>query len=440
VSALQLIGRLDHNFPFTGAGLVDLDAGDVDTPLPESLRGAFCCVAGVQPNRYRVARDPLGINKLFWARREDGQLLMAARPQRLVVAGCGFDSIRAIPPGTVTDLDFARGTSQVSVLPPGRTAASSARPLEALAPAIRATLDAYLSALASKHLDAHVLVCLSGGLDSAGVALMAREHFRRVTAASFDLRAASGPPSADRQTAVRLARDLDIPLLEVTVTGDELLELLDCVLVEAIDWREFNVHAALVNAGLARGITAALSATETATALVLTGDLMNEFLVDYHPETYRGRVYYNLPRLPAPALRDALVRGLETSHREVGPFEAWGLPVVQPYSAALDHYLDLPAELLSAPDRKERISRLVFGNAIPEYVYRRPKVRAQIGGGGGEAGHGVLGLCADKGLDDQWLRQRFAALHGVAEVAMLDRFIRAGRYRAGTPPVEEQCR
>ncbi len=79
---------------------------------------------------------------------------------------------------------------------------------------------------------------------------------------------------------------------------------------------------------------------------MLTGDFPNEFLVDYHAETYGGRV---LPR-PATgpgALRSALVKGLETSHREVGPFSAWGLPVVQPYGVVVDNYLALPSALLS---------------------------------------------------------------------------------------------
>ncbi len=38
------------------------------------------------------------------------------------------------------------------------------------------------------------------------------------------------------------------------MTPDELLEPLDVVLREGIDWRDFNVHAALVNAALAREI------------------------------------------------------------------------------------------------------------------------------------------------------------------------------------------
>jgi hypothetical protein len=199
------------------------------------------------------------------------------------------------------------------------------------------------------------------------------------------------------------------------------------VLVEGIDWRDFNVHAALVNAALAAGIAGAADGP----ALVLTGDFPNEFLVDYHAEAYRGRTYYRLPQLAPSALRLALVKGLETSHREGGPFQAWGLPVVQPYAVVVDHYVALPSAFLQAADRKEQLNRMIFGDRIPSYVYARPKTRAQVGGTA--VAGGVLATCIDHGIDEMWLRHRFAKLHGVADVKALDRFIRGGRYRSAIP-------
>jgi asparagine synthetase B (glutamine-hydrolysing) len=272
-----------------------------------------------------------------------------------------------------------------------------------------------------------VFVCLSGGLDSTGVAVLARRHFRDVWFASFDLRRPDGSVSADRRTAERLAADMGLPLLAVTPSGDEMLEGLDDTLREGIDWRDFNVHAGLVNLALASGIAAASPGPDT---LVLTGDFPNEFLVDYHAEVHGGRTYYALPQLPPTMLQAALVRGLETSHREGGPFQAFGLPVVQVYGPAVDHYLALSAQFLADPQRKERLCRMIFGRAIPEYVYSRPKTRAQIGDSEGDGG--VLGACLARGIDAQVLRRRFAGLHGTAESA-LDRFIRGGRYMAAIP-------
>ncbi len=440
--SLRLIGRLDHNFAWRegGAHLTDDTLWDPAAPPPVGLVGAVAGVGNGVAGRYRVLRDTLGLNKLFWSSASGDGILVAARPQRLVEAGCPFESIRAIPPGSVVDFDLTGGCARVHRLDPGRPA-TEPEPrgdlVATLAAQIRSRLERYCAALAAAYPHTPVFVCLSGGLDSTGIAVLARDHFPNLTAVSFDLRHANGHISDDRRTAERLAQDLDLPLLRVTATEDDVLEALDTVLVEGIDWRDFNVHAALVNACLARAIAGAAPRGANTQSLVLTGDLANEFLVDYHAETYRGRVFYRLPRLAPTALRAMLVRGVETSHREAGPFEAWGVPVVQPYAAAADLFVALPAEFLTAPDRKERLSRLVFGARIPAYVYARGKARAQVGDGDLRNGAGVLGICADRGLDDQWLRRRFAELHGVRDLSALDRFIRGGRYRAGIPLLQE---
>jgi hypothetical protein len=77
----------------------------------------------------------------------------------------------------------------------------------------------------------------------------------------------------------------------------------------------------------------------------------------------------------------------------------------------------------------------MFGDRIPEYVYSRPKTRAQVGDA--DVGRGVLGLCLARGIDQPALRRRFAELHGVEDPASLDRFIRAGRYRSALPRLTE---
>jgi hypothetical protein len=144
--------------------------------------------------------------------------------------------------------------------------------------------------------------------------------------------------------------------------------------------------------------------------------------------------YYELPRLPAAALRTSLVRGLDSCHREVGVFAAWGLSVVQPYAVAVDAYLALDSDFLGREERKQQLCREIFGDLLPEYVYSRPKVRAQAGSP--ELGGGVLAACVDRGYDAAWLRRRFASLHDVADPSTLDRFLRAGLYRTAVPSLD----
>jgi asparagine synthetase B (glutamine-hydrolysing) len=431
-----LIGRLDHNFGWLDGRLVEEELGSPSRPAPRACVGALAAVAeggggggGGTAGCRRVVRDPLGLNKLFWSRADD-DILLAARPARLTDAGCAFDTIFSFPRGSVVDLDVERERATVHELRLGHCE-RPARNIHDLVQQIRARLHRWFESLARAVGEAPVFVCLSGGLDSAGIGVLARSHFPNTVAVSFDIERATGYVSEDRRIAERLAADLGFPLLRATASGDEILASLDTVLVEGIDWREFNVHAALVNDTLARAIAARLDGSSPARALVLTGDLMNEFLVDYAAVPLNGKSYYRLPRLEPRTLRDFLIRGLETSHRETGPFERYGLSLVQPYAVAADLLMALPTEILSHPDRKTRLMRAVFGARIPSYVYGRAKTRAQVGDG--KTGTGVLGLCADRGIDEHWTRRRFAELHGVASPAALDAFIRAGRYRSGIP-------
>jgi asparagine synthetase B (glutamine-hydrolysing) len=428
--AIHIEGSLDPIFAWNGERL--LEDGDLDpgAGLPHRLRGAAASVRGDADLGWRILRDPLGINKLFWVRDDTGAIVLASRPRRLVDAGHRFEDIRAVPSGSIVDLP-PRDQKAVhrSIRPPTWFSdATEERSPDEVAGRIRSTLERYMNALATAHPSARVTVCLSGGLDSTGIAAIAREFFPNLVAASFDLARSSGRASEDRNVAVRVAKDLGIPLLDVTVTADALFEHLDSALVEGIDWRDFNVHTALVNAALAESIRSARTSPDER-AIVLTGDLANEFLIDYHAEDHAGIRYYALPRLEPLALRTSLVRGLDSCHREVGIFSAWGLHVIQPYAVAVDDYLTLPAQFLRTDDRKQLLIRAAFGGLVPGYVYTRPKVRAQMGS---PEGGGVLAACVERGIDSMWLRRRFSELHRV-DARELDRFIRGGVYRNGIP-------
>jgi asparagine synthetase B (glutamine-hydrolysing) len=429
MSAIRVIGELDANFAWDGERLYEARDFGPSARVPIELRGAAAAVAFASPSSWRIVRDPLGINKLFWAPTPDG-VALASRPKKLVEHGCPFDAVRGIARGSVIDLWEGGSENRVHQIDPVPREAGPRSPDQLAAP-IRSALDRYLAAVVEAHRGARFFVCLSGGLDSSGIAALARDRVPGVTAVSFDLEGRLGE-SEDRRAARRLAHDLDLPLMCVTASSTSLLEKLDVVLEEGADWRDFNVHAGLVNAAIAEAI--ADSENTNAQKIVLTGDLANEFLADYHEERYRGAIYYELPRLPQATLRDALLRGLDTSNREVGIFAAWGIDVVQPYAVAVDFYLSLSASLLVSAEAKQKVGRAVFGDLLPDYVYARRKVRAQVGSSQGD--RGVLGLCIDNQIDAGYLRRRFAHLHGATEAA-LNRFIRGGTYRSEVPMLHE---
>jgi asparagine synthetase B (glutamine-hydrolysing) len=426
---VQVVGALDANFAWNGERLYQEHDFAPAARVPVELRGAAASLHFEPPASWRIVRDPLGINKLFWASTPNGGAALASRPKRLVEQGYAFDAIRAVPRGCVIDLLEKRPEPEVHRIN-GAAKVAAESSLSQLAEGIRSVLDRYLSSLAEAHRGAEFFVCLSGGLDSSGIAALARDRIPGITAVNFDLERSHGE-SEDRRIARRLAGDLELPLLCVTTSPASLLDKVDIVLEEGVDWRDFNVHAGLVNAAIAEAITLS---NGKARKLVLTGDLANEFLADYGEERYRGATYYELPRLRGQALRDALVRGLDTSNREVGIFAAWGVDVVQPYAVAVDFYRSLPQSLLESPEGKQSLGRSIFGDLLPDYVYARPKVRAQVGSSQGD--RGVLGLCIDHGINAQYLRDQFAHLHGVRSDA-LDRFIRGGTYRSATPTLAE---
>jgi asparagine synthetase B (glutamine-hydrolysing) len=434
MNSVRVLGELDRTFAWDGVRMYeDADLGpDAEPPL--ELRGAAGSARLGNAGRLRLVRDPLGVNKLFWVDAA-GTLCLAARPWRLTREGHDFDAIRAIPRGSVVDLHPGEGSSlKHAIAVDGSRAPYRDLGIDAIARQIRTVVSGYLAAIASAHPRARAFVCLSGGLDSSGIAVLAQEHFPELVAVSFDLDRNRGGASEDRLVAGRLANDLGLPLLEATVSGKQLLEHVDTALLEGIDWRDFNVHAALVNAALGEAIADAVRGEdEREPVLVFTGDMANEFLADYEPERYRGSTYYGLPKLAKPALRRVLVRGLDTSHREIGVFGAWGLAAVQPYAAAADAYLALPDEFISSPDCKARLCREVLGKRLPDYVFSRRKARAQVGGP--DVGGGVLGLCVDHGFDAVKLKRRFAELHGVSDLSVLDRFIRSGLYRSAVPSI-----
>jgi asparagine synthetase B (glutamine-hydrolysing) len=434
MSAPRTIGELDASFAWNGESIYRVEELVAGTPIPFDLRGAIASYVCSNAGEWRVLRDPLGLNKLFWS-ESSGTVHLSARPHRLVTEGFNFGDIRSVPRGCVLDhRPGDSGARKASILPQRWqvTVSSTDGPtIVEIGAEIRSSLERYLAAIVAAYPAARAFVCCSGGLDSSGIIALVTQHFADVVAVSFDLSRAGATVSQDRRMAERLCKDLSLPLLDVTVSPEHLLEHLDTVLVEGIDWRDFNVHAGLVNAVLAEAIADA----HVKQTIVFTGDLANEFLADYHEELYLGESYYRLPHLPPDELRASLVQGLDTSNREVGVFAAWGLPVVQPYAVAIDSYLRLTGSFFGLRDAKQQLCRSIFGELVPSFIYDRPKVRAQIGDA--NAGGGVLATCIDHGINQDRLRERFARLHGVSDPRELNRFMRAGRYRSAVPIIEE---
>ena len=97
----------------------------------------------------RLARDGLGLNKLFLAIHESGRVVAANYLIDLVRHGVPFEAIYSVPAGRAVDLDPARGTVVLSRYGGCDTSADSApAAMEDVARDIRAQLEIWFSRLA----------------------------------------------------------------------------------------------------------------------------------------------------------------------------------------------------------------------------------------------------------------------------------------------------
>ncbi|MFE1874963.1 asparagine synthase-related protein [Streptomyces sp. NPDC059496] len=259
---------------------------------PDAAAGLVGRFAAVQQDGGRITaiRDRLGLNKLYIGFHPDRGVIAANYLRDLVAEGIAFTDTYAIPAGSVVTLgpDRRAGTVRRFVTLPSR--AGSTRSVSSLGELI----DQGMSHLKAAHPGTPVAVCLSDGADSSVIAAYTRQHFPHAVAYSYSF--GDDRLSQDAAAAQRVAAHLGMPLQLVRADRQDLLDTLQSAVLNGQDWRDFNVHAAIVNELLA----AAIVNDHPHGALVFTGDLMNEFLADYTPVTYADTLYFRLPNLSPP--------------------------------------------------------------------------------------------------------------------------------------------
>lgn len=391
---------------------------------PNALYGHFA-VSSSDGKRHRLARDPMGVHKLFFALAPDGsldtdvwlhELLKRAPPKRVFSA----------PSHALLELDLEARTLTHTPYP--QLALDTAASEEEAAHGIEAALGQTFERIAEVVGACTVYLTLSGGLDSSTIAAFATRYLPREQLTCVTLHVDDGRPVArgtDLHAARTVAARLGLPLLELVTAPESILELLDDVLLFGQDFRDFNVHCALVNAAIARALRTHGDAEHG--AIVLTGDGANELLSDYEAVDLEGRSYYALPKLPRSALRRFLVRGLDAGDREVGVFARYGLRCMQPFLLAARAFLAVPGAMVDDRSAKSRLARRVLRDSIPDAIFERPKVRAQCGREGEPSG--AMAALVRAGVDQEALIERFTALYGV-DRAFVRSLIRAGTYRA----------
>ncbi len=422
-----------HNFCWAGdspwmPAQRDSTASSIDM-LP-TLHGQFAlALTSPEDTTVTLIRDRLGANKLFFALHESGTVLVANYLIDLARRGVPFECIYSVPAGHFMEIDLQhRALRLIPYFSPRIDDTEKGQLRAVVATTIRTHLDRWFKRLAEQFHSRRIFVCVSGGLDSGLIAAFAKRYFPDVTAYTFGYTQTGDESTEDAYYGRLLAEHLELPFRFVPASSDDVLKAVESALVYGQDWRDFNVHCAIVNELLARAMASDLGqATDGLPPLVLTGDLMNEFIADYTPVVYGGREYYPLPKLDRASLRLALIRGLDAGDREVGIFARHGLDLIQPYGLLLDLYLALPGSLLREGHAKQTLARAIAGDLLPDWIFHRTKVRAQIGNSKEPAG--ILPVLSESGRDAEWIQNTFRELLGIEHGASLSRFIRAGIYR-----------
>ena len=211
------------------------DAGTITVSDPHTTEPVQPSAAGRYANarhdhgQVHLTRDPYGLNKLYFAIDAQHGVRAANYLTFLTTTGTPFDGIYAVPAGCSAIIDHRQ--RQLTLhrhhqLPPAGST-TDPDPAQHAAPE---HLTAWFHRLASTH-TGPLALCLSGGLDSALIAALARQHLPgQVTAYTYTYDDGSGISGPDATGAARLATCLGIPYRIVSGCSSDVLRFIPSAL------------------------------------------------------------------------------------------------------------------------------------------------------------------------------------------------------------------
>ncbi|MGH3275136.1 MAG: asparagine synthetase B family protein, partial [Streptosporangiaceae bacterium] len=317
------------------------------------LRGEFAfAMADTAAQRVYLARDPIGVKPLYWARR-DGALHVASEIKALVPLG---QRVHEVPPGhhgwaTAAAGPELSGYADLAEQEPVTDPAQAAKLVRAaFEDSVRVRVDTDLT----------VGVILSGGLDSSLTLLHVAQMHPDCVAFTI-----GAPGSDDLRYARRLCVDLGVAhrVLELTPRRIGLAEIR-----AAIEMSELTEYGDIINAvvsvPLFRGVA------DAGVKVVLTGDGSDELFGGYpmyhraSPCQARRLFLHKLTNLARTELqrvdRVSMGHGVEAR-----------VPFLDP--ALVQLAMALPMALKVRDGQEKWILREAFADLLPRYIRERPK-------------------------------------------------------------------
>jgi asparagine synthetase B (glutamine-hydrolysing) len=397
-------------------------------PILDFPRGLYANAIEENSGDLLIWRDPLGAHKIFYGRAIDKQWVIANRIDELTAAGISLNDIRACPGGALIRAND-QGYTVVNSYHPHNLPEDDSLNGQNLFIKVDERLSIAFQSLAKSYPKATFSVCLSGGLDSTIIAYYAKKYLPNITAFSFSFADEAESLSElnevslsdDFLSAKKIAKALEIKLVPVTRPRASVMDSISKAVSLGQDSRDFNAHCALINLFLAESIRDYFPDGQV---IVLTGDLMNEFVCDYKEELIDGAIYYPQPKISLARRRRFFTKGLEAGDREVGVFNSFGLILAQPYAAVVDLFMQLPIKELEQFNAKVALN----GSLLPDHILKQlslAKTRAQVGGKDG----GVLGICHRHGITQDRLLSMWQSYFPGESMESIKSLIQVGSYR-----------
>ena len=321
------------------------------------LRGEFAFAIADRPaGRVYLARDPLGVKPLYWA-RHGNRLHVASEIKALVPFGA---PVAELPPGhhgwacatagpdPVPYLDLLRLGDGLAPIEDPELAAKLVR--AALADSIAVRVDTDLT----------VGVILSGGVDSSLALLHVRQMHPDCVAFTI-----GAPGSQDLSYACRLTAELGVPheVIELRPRDIRLAEIREAIAVSELT--EYgDIINEVVSVPLFRRIR------ERGVKVVLSGDGSDELFGGYP-------MYYEIGpsesrRLFLHKIRNLCRTELQRLDRaSMGQGVELRVPFLDP--SLVELAMRLPIDLKMRDGEEKWIIRHAFEDLLPGYIRRRPK-------------------------------------------------------------------
>jgi asparagine synthase (glutamine-hydrolysing) len=321
------------------------------------FRGEFAFViADTVARRVYLARDPLGVKPLYWARHA-GRLHIASEIKALVPLGA---PVGEVPPGHHGWASATAGPDLTAHADLGRLGAD-AEPVEDAGAAAKLVRAAFEDSVRVRvDTDLPVGVILSGGLDSSLVLMQVRDMHPDCVAFTI-----GAPGSEDLHYARRLCTELCVPH-EVIELSPGQIGL--AAVREAIRMSELTEYGDIINAVACVPLFRRIH--ETGIKVVLTGDGSDEL--------FGGYPMYH--RTSSRAVRQLFLHKIRNlSRTELQRVDrvsmGHGVEARVPFLdlSLVELAMRVPVGLKIRDGQEKWILREAFADLLPGYIRERPK-------------------------------------------------------------------